>query len=175
MEIDEIHEIHEIHETHGNQFGGYHLVLSKYRAKTLFPESRGGGPHRRPLSYIYIYIRSLTHKQDWFFKDFQNCMFWHVSNSKPENTCVFYLLSTSFHKMDFQRKLKKKERKTDTGVLRKSIEGGVQITNMYVFTSFLQVYTGFLYPFPPFPPPAVVIRRARLEQPPRSRYTVLDA
>ena len=51
MESMEIDEIHEIHEIHGNQVGGYHLVLPKYRAKTLFPESRGGGGggHRHPL------------------------------------------------------------------------------------------------------------------------------
>ena len=56
MEIDEIHEIHEIHETHGNQFGGYHLVLPKYQAKTLFPRVKRRGAHRPPLSYIYYFI-----------------------------------------------------------------------------------------------------------------------
>ena len=52
MESMEIDEIHEIHETHGNQYSGHHLVLPKYRAETLFPESRGRGVGTDTLCHL---------------------------------------------------------------------------------------------------------------------------
>ena len=122
--------------------------------------------------YIYIYIYTQFHRTTGLtFAVFQSCICGHISNSKTENEVFSFQCSTK--RVSRENGEKWRIENECTSVLRKLMKGKGGYHEDVCFYKLLQVFyqfsTSFLRP-PLNSPPAVVIRRERLEQLPRSWY-----